>query len=227
MLKLDDLKGIAREIISVESEKKNIPVSLFCFATLEYYNSAYFKQSLKEGNPLILLPFIAGGFVPSDAPIIILFPDQYRSYLRNNMQKYVLYIKTVYHEFKHILQNHSHDFSYENCISFIEFIVRYDRGYYSKYHDSFLNENDADLYGINMAYDFFVKKNMLTPNIKKYIESIKQNFEFRYNNFNPYKLLEKFNEMIKGKNRSKYCLDSFLNHSFFELFMIVKEIIKS
>lgn len=223
MLKLDELKKIAREIISEESEKNNVPVSLFCFETIEYYNSAYFKQNLKEENSLILMPFISRGFVPSDAPIIVLFPDQniIGSFL-GNMREYVLYIKTIYHEFRHLLQNQSYhpdkNFTYENCINFIESIVIYDWGYYLKHHNNLFTENDADLYGINMAYDFLSKKNMLTPNIKKYIDSIKHNFEFRYNNFNPYKLLEKFNEMIKEENKSKYCFSSFLNHSISEIF---------
>ena len=79
--------------------------------------------------------------------------------LFENKDQIVDVLFTVFHEIGHILQRNCKDSYDSDMLDIFEkehFVLKNDRAFYNKYHDSFTIEQDANLYAFNTMIDLFL-----------------------------------------------------------------------
>lgn len=79
--------------------------------------------------------------------------------LFENRDQIVDVLFTIFHEIGHILQRNCKDSYDSDMLDIFEkehFVLKNDRDFYNKYHDSFTIEQDANLYAFNTMIDLFL-----------------------------------------------------------------------
>ena len=79
--------------------------------------------------------------------------------LFENRDQIVDVLFTIFHEIGHILQRNCKDSYDSDMLDIFEkehFVLKNDRAFYNKYHDSFTIEQDANLYAFNTMIDLFL-----------------------------------------------------------------------
>jgi len=200
------LKSIAKEIVTLESEKNNINIEAIPLTIVEYYKSEFFKKNFvlldknrKEFNNYILgKPFYTEGFYNHNKKQIIVFIK--KVYEENFDLILINFINCLYHEIRHVIQHRDlNNASYQSFIFSMERFIKYfDAKFYDNNHDDFFMEIDAHLCGITNTIDYLEKNNLLKHQHQENLEYAKKIYQDQFDNYNIDLFIQRFNNIVKN-----------------------------
>ena len=210
---IKQLKEIITEIANEEKKKVSVDYDIEILTVIEYYKSLIFKKKLSLHK--IYMPIWANGFHNLDQKNIgiLIHSNTKLSF----PEKLVEIIKTTFHEMRHAYQ-YNCDESSDEYQSYLDFVIKFEevtRAFetsdYKNKHDQYFFEIDANVYGVNKAFEYLEEKNLLTEENRKFLELMKIKYEFDLVNFDIQKLLKKFHEICRTKEVSS-------THWFMQIF---------
>ena len=210
-----ELKQIAEEAID-EIEKKEKLTSKRIWhpiSYVEYYNSDFFKQTIKlysirqrikiATEPLKLLG-VNHSYEDTNDEEIFIFLDKFtisKRIKKNTPHQLVDLLNTIHHEFRHSHQREkqaSYNLFERLFISEIEtYIMDKDRSHYQNNHDEYLMEIDADLFSVKQTEEFLKKYPEIYDKEKNYMDGVKNFYQFEKINYDSDKIWEKFYQLYK------------------------------
>ena len=225
-------KIMEKEII--ENELNIMP---YCFGSIRYYNSKYFKNNIKKGLKLsngnkifdiLFKPFISRGVYDFHDREIVVFYDKIPIY-----DNIIYSLQTIFHELFHGIDENGkanmldeYTKFADECDKFIIDtapyieIIKYTTN--NKIHDSYMFEILANIYGVVKTYKY-IKDNNIKCN-KFEIETLNKLKEKYYKQYLNYDLSKSLNTIIEDyKNNLKY--EDF-DSTIFEFFLTDKGIVK-
>lgn len=225
-------KIMEKEII--ENELNIMP---YCFGSIRYYNSKYFKNNIKKSLKLsstaklldaLFKPFISRGVFDYQDKEIVVFYDKIPIY-----ENIIYNLQTVFHEIFHGIDENGkanmldeYTKFADECDKFIIDtapyieIIKYTTN--NKIHDSYMFEILANLYGVIRTYKYIKDNNIKCSEFEiKTLNKLKEKYYKQYLN---YDLSKSLNTIIEDyKNNLKY--EDF-DSTIFEFFLTDKGIVK-
>ena len=217
-MKKKEKRKLLYKIMENEIIENDLDIMPYCFGSVDYYNSKYFKNNIKKGLKLsnvsqllttLFKPFYLGGVYDHEEREIIVFYDRIPFH---NSIIYILH--TIFHELFHGIDGEDKtamldqytDFSNEcdkfiiDTAPYIE-VIKYMVN--DKKHDSYMFEILANLYGIEKT-EKYIKDNDIKcskTELKK-LKKLKQTYYEQYLN---YDLTKSLNIIINDyKNKLEY-----------------------
>lgn len=218
-----ELKNISEQVILQKSIEEGIDItSIESLTFVQYFKSDFFKKrfvlckSFQKLNCLTT-PLTCSGLNYSDN--IIIFIDNFSKLIYLGSHQLVDLLRISYHELAHSHQEQKH-YRYSIFESFnndylTKFIRKYNPNHYQRYHDDYLMERSADLFGINCTQVFLKQYPNLYQREKKYIERTKLQYEYHYQNFDFHFFWEEFYKIYQ-QNPELYQYENYVSVAFFK-----------
>ena len=231
---LKQTQTIINSIMMQEIKKNELNTDFYSCCRIKYYNSNFFKQSIKNKEVdkttkfrNLILPLKSGGFYSSKNNEIIVFLDK-KDMIPGQVLPLAKLLEVTYHELYHAIQtkeldipskNMSYDLFASQCDIFIcgiqtDNLLKY---YFSKEgHDAQMFVILANLHGA-IKTEEYLENNKIKINEadKKRIETKKQINQELYQNYNLTKrlnvIIDNYNECIKYDNFNTTIFDLFIN----------------
>lgn len=222
---------IVKNIINEEAKKENIKVNPHAVTITEYYKSDHFKKELKLQKGInkfkcFMKFFLLTGFNKDDEIYIFL------KLIRLNPIGLIKLLQTSFHELEHSRQIQYKyaraDYSQNINKIFIPFettvinilevqIAYHDYNFYEKYHDYFLQEIDANLYGYLKLKEYLeinkqhndIKKG-IDKHLLEYIDSKINLYNKKYDNYNFDLMFAKYHQLHNINPNSDSPLDDLI-----------------
>ena len=165
------------------------------------------KGNIKEWRR----PFDAGGtwFKKQKSLAVFFLRSEMLSFLdytKFSLEKLIIfYVIGTFHELGHRYQDefmhnitkweeiNLNAFSYD--IDY--FVLNKNYQHYEEHHEEYLIEIDANLYGVERAYNFFKSKGMLTKEIEELLQKHKNQYLFDSNNYDIHYFLHECHKIVK------------------------------
>lgn len=215
IVNIQRLKQLLREAFQFDYDKHQGKVEFYSFTADEWPKSAVYEKSLAFysgcGTMIAEKPYVAAGSCFRELKIICGFLEYALSFektwqTKDEMETY--YVKMVFHELFHYYDDvwfqQKSDNVLENFDVFVyevqQFMMDHDSRHYREYHDEYMFETKANLYGIDRAYAFLESKGILTEKGAKLLWNIKNRCLFYLNNFDIHTFLEKLHEIVMANS---------------------------
>ena len=219
-----ELKKIAEQAISQKAAEENINItSINPLTSVEYYKSDFFKKKLKLYKTFhklncVTTPIICNGINNNNH--IIIFIDNFSKIAYLGLKHQLVdFLQTSFHELghSHQVQNFNNYTTFElfNNLYLNNFIRKHNDTHYQKYHDEYLTEKDADLFGVNCTESFLKKYPNLYSREKEYLERKKLQYEYNYQNFDFHLFWEEFYKIYQQEPKL-YQHENLVSTIFFE-----------
>lgn len=229
ILSVKNLKKIAYEIQQEENKKYNSNVYSFPMTLVEYCESDIFEGDLelkKEQYKSF------GGTYDTEEKRILLCINNYRMYSKTiflgKSNQLFKFIKTCYHENRHVFQERFPFYSYEGSIDEIEMsIMDLSYNYYNSFHDDFSFEIGAELYAIEKAKEYMKKNYPSSYEKSKYfIQEQEKQVKFNYMTYDLSLNIDNLLHMIrKNKINDNHLVCIFIDDNY--NFKPIKEIMNN
>ena len=207
---IKDLKQLLKEAFEFDYDKHKGKVKFFPLTIVEWHKSDVYKGQLSldniQGNILEWRrPFDCGGaYFYAQKTFAVFFQ---RTETIKLLERYdltldkllVYFLTTIFHELQHYYQDILDELDEVNLFSYLvcQFVQKYNPQDYEDYHDEYWYEIDANLYGIERAYEFFKSKGMLTEEIEKILQEDKKQYLFDLNNFDIHLFFTEVHEIVQ------------------------------
>lgn len=196
-LDIKKMKDIVQDIIGEEFRNNNINVNVFPLTFVEYYKG--FEE--REGRKFKLydaLKYVGcRGYYEVGKGNFYVCLENFDYILK--LDSYFKLAKTVYHEYRHRMQEDFDEYSYEGFLRDVENCIVFNNRFdYKLNHDSYSFEIGANMYALSKAKEYMKRKYLeLYEKEKSYIDSVEQRYIIDYLSYDAADTIEMFIILMK------------------------------
>lgn len=205
---IKNMRNLSQYLIEQEKTKERIDVKINPITIIEWYKSDSFKNTFKLQSwnskfDSLITPLGSNlGENNRDEKTIYLFLNNFKILkLLNPKHTIVDFIHTTYHELRHSYQQ-QYIKNYNNLESFSiaflnNFIIEHSPTHYDIYYSQYFDEIDANLYAIKKTEQFLKNYPSIYLKHQKYIDKLKEKYQYNYENYNFQLFFDKFHNIYK------------------------------
>ena len=203
---IKEMKEVIYGIIEEEKKRYQIDINASPITIVEYYKTTILQKNLKLTTPVstlvnLVAPINSLGWYNYKEKNIVIILNHYQE--KENSTSLADLIRTGYHEARHRYQDQvtMKKNQYESFLMNIEHIILQSHlgyYYYKNNHDSFMLEIDANIDSIDKTIEYLKKYPEIYKEFQEYLEEKQKKYQNDYLVYNPRKIFEILNKLIKN-----------------------------